>query len=692
MMSVNSTLPATKRLILKVTLLSDLHSGSGWGGAEIDALLVRDQKGNPYIRWSHLKGLLIEACRERYSALGKSLEGKNHIKRLFGAEDALGQARGQVLGRSLRITTASAKPTLIWSSTARQEDERAPKDDTLRREEYLPAGTELEGELRLPANPDDVNLICKLIGRITHLGGHRSRGAGLVHINSTQQNIEAAQLGSDNRQGISNTTAKTGWHTLRVSLQALEPVCLAATGQPGNIIPSHSDIGPTGVKGMLARWALDSKLDQLADALLDGSIVCAAAYPVPAASIACADALKLDAVPIPLSFQSTKPTGQKGTLPWWAGKPSTRAISNALDSRQPTEKLKRPSVHDYLYTNDGGLTWDLFTCPLGTSMRNNTGSSLKQGVKQDLFATEEIAADTGFVTHLLVSHENLPLARAMLDDLKEKGRWLRIGRGGAPAIVQGWADITVPDGQPITKSVNNSSLTLFVESDLILRATDLSFHTRLDTGAMQTLLKEAGIEVSIWRSVAVINEVSEPIHVHGWNIANGGPRLPAIAIRRGSIARIECGSSENAEIIHRALLDFGPLGSGERVTEGYGRIRIGFEPDITEQPNDTYSVWPQRQEEACLAEVTKWLEDPDFPDYFPTSRWQSLRQLAGTNRLDEWFKRANRQVKDKKGKIWLPKLESKKSDVAFMRALGLTAAKTKQANGREKEEFQDVAE
>jgi hypothetical protein len=701
---MNAPALPTVRLIVKVRLLEDLHAGSGLGGAGIDALIARDCHGKPVIRWSHLKGMLVEACRERLKDLGRTDDAL--LRRLFGGEDHTGQDRGLVRGRGLRQPFPGKSPgnSIVWASTARQDDERMPLDDTLRRIEYLAAGTELAGEIRLPGEAGDADLLRKLLLRQSHLGGNRSRGAGLVHITVDQKSIPAVP--SAEFPAITINTAAGGtpqWHRLRVVFQALEPVCLAATGQPGNLIPTHSHIASTTVAGMLTRWALGNGLGNLADALLAQHIVCTPAYPIPASSITDIPlaATRLDAVPIPLSYQSPKPPGQDSSLPWWAEDVREREMLDTLPG-EPAEKLKRPGTHDYLQTSDGGKTWQLFTCPIGTAMRNNTGASQQRGSKQDLFAVEEIAEETGFVAHLLVRDEALPIAGAMLDELKNRQRWLAVGRGGTPLAVVAWQELTASD---MTRAMASSTdggdrLRLFVDSDLILRAADFRFHTLLETSAVRALLADAGVAHESAERVTVKRQISEPITVHGWNMASGGARLPALAIRRGSVARLDCGDAETASIC-RAALAFATLGLGERTLEGFGQLRVDFVPslgDAVEPTNGADAPQPSKREnttqpsenehETRLKTIEKHMRARGFPESFAASRWQALSRVAASSKLAEWFRQAERQLgkegKNDDGSNWLHRLQN--SDTPFLQAFGVVAAKAAQARERQKQE------
>ena len=73
-----------------MTLVEDLHCGSGLGGSGIDALVARDRHGQPTIRWSHLKGLLRDSLRERQASLARSESETTVLANALFGHDGLG--------------------------------------------------------------------------------------------------------------------------------------------------------------------------------------------------------------------------------------------------------------------------------------------------------------------------------------------------------------------------------------------------------------------------------------------------------------------------------------------------------------------------------------------------------------------------------------------------------------------------
>jgi len=428
----------------------------------------------------------------------------------------------------------------------------------------------------------------------------------------------------------------------RVLFKAIDPVALGATGSPGNLIRAHSHLSSSAVTGMLVRWALESGCSALADALLDRRIACGPAYPLPPHAFKTLTE-KLDAVPFPLSFQSPKPAGQAGAQPWWAADPVPDAWVDTLEEeRKPEgerqgEKLKRPGAHDYLVRI--GEQWQRFRCEPGEAMRNNAGTSQRAGIKQDLFSQEEVPEDTGFLSRIVAADADAEaLLQPALVALATGGHWLQAGRGGAPMAVHAHSradagDSSAADGN----GPQPTRVRLYVESDLILRADDLRFRTRLDRDAVLHLLTLAGADPALLtrvRDSVDVLEVSEPVEVRGRNVATAGPRLPALAIRRGSEADLRFKDAVDAQACRMVLQGLAPRGAGERALEGHGRLRVDFVPvQGTDEMTKDGELGDIRvhEDEALLEAAALWLKRKGFPRGFSPKRWQDLRNAARAN-------------------------------------------------------------
>jgi len=681
------------RFLLKVRLLEDLHTGSGMGSGPIDALLARDARGRPVIRWSHLKGVLLQAMFDRAEALEEpEAERLGAAHRIFGKENRLGEGRGTLRGSSLRTTgsTKASMDAFVVGSTGREPMSRAPMEDSLRQVEYLRRGTELACELRLPGSADspDAVLLKKLLRRAIKLGAKRSRGDGRVQLQVETKALTWPAPTSRSAPAVGSAPDKSldQWTTCKLVLRTLEPVCLGASGQPGNLIPTHSHLSPGTVVGVLARWALEARWDDLADALLQGHVVCGAAYPCPIPEKdAKADEVWADAVPMPLAYMAPKPAGQPGEWPWWAEAASQAPENLPEDTLRSASKikLKRPSPHDYLATVDG-TNWQRFTCPTRVAMHNDAGHSQRTESETQLRAVEEVPEGTAFVLHLAVRHAVKPLLHRALQAMLQDRHWLPVRRGGAPTVIESlvWTD-SAAKHTPANSNV--ASVRLFVETDLLLRTASLAFHTRLETAAVADLLNEAGADPDVVASLCGVDGVSEPVVLHGWNIATGAPRLPAIAIRRGSMAMLRFRSTAAADQAREQLGQGGQRGLGERAGEGHGRVRVDFAPAPThptvQQPSDLRAS----ESEQVFVDVQRWMERDGLVALFSAKRWHGLHDAAATSasRLIDWFvrsklvaKRGKAPAEQTKVETWLSELERDANGrPALLVVLGLRAAK-----------------
>ena len=698
-----------------VHVLEDLHIGSGLGGADVDALLARDREGRPVVRWSHFRGLLKQALIDRCTALGEDPGSKELV--LFGRSHLVRGAqheRGALQGRSLRLVSAAGidpRRSIVWGSTARQPGSRVPKTDTLRRVEFVPADTKFQGELRVPDRNGWPDLVGKLLQRMNRLGGDRSRGAGLVCLKAESGRIDPPALQPDPKV----QAAQPAGH--RLLFKALDPVALGATGSPGNLIRGHSHMAPGAVHGMLVRWALTVGCTELADALLDRRIACGPAYPLPPSALK-ESVNKLESTPFPLSFQAPKPAGQPGTWPWWATHAVSEGWKDTLTDKRKSEgegqeeKLKRPGAHDYLVRINS--RWERFRCEPGEAMRNDAGSGQRAFRSQQLFSQEEVPEDTGFISRVVaLDTEAERLLRPALQVLQAGKHWLQAGRGGTPLVLAGHCEVVESIAWPGVAGMPETVVRLLVESDLILRAEDFRFRTRLDRAAVLHLLRLAGAQDD-WLNLVTtglkIEEVSESTEVRGRNISTGGPRLPALAIRRGSEAELHFATKDQADHCRRLFKESAAHGLGERAAEGHGRLRLDFAPayvlsQAEEGLHGTNAAIALNAAEALLAAAMTWQDRSGFPSAFTTKRWQDLRNAAraqGAQPFLTWISQAQREASRLAergsrgpadgGASWLVALQEEVGQLAtaqrdLLRTIGLLAAKRCVADRREREDL-----
>jgi hypothetical protein len=570
---------------LNVETIEDLHTGSGAGSGDIDAVVQRDRHGWPVIRASHFKGLLREAGDELI-ALGKMREEDLNI--LLGTG---GKNRGALRMTSLKWCRGGA--TVVWGSTKRVDGSRAPEEDTLRYVEHVPAGTQFQAQLRLP---DDtlVPLLERLVRRIDRIGGDRNRGSGLVQTrwSAYQPNINGLRL--------------------RLVLRNLEPICLPMTGYPGNLIRSYSFIRGQTLRGALIAWAIRSG-QQEALGLFD-QVSIGDALPLPE-GIAQAHTV----LPIPLSIQTQKPKGGDARLPWWAGDSSAASVFDSLDNEKQSE-TKRPGAHEYLCCSDKKIKWLRYRPAMRVRLRNATP---EKGSKEEaeLFSVEEIAEDTCFQAELYFPNE--ACCQRFIGAFAQLicgGDWLAIGRGGQPVIIN---SVAVPP--ETSQKVFNDSWTLTLVSDLIVRGEHLGF---LDNLGIGQLCEWAGIDEQPGWDIK--KAVVETAAIHGFNAASGLRRAPALGMRRGSCWLI---TGVGSAALVKKLAEKTAL--GERTREGLGRFLIDAQP-IREicQPEHRKAEPPANRNEELLLRAQKLADQLAKSGSSPSLsqlQWLRGRALAATD-------------------------------------------------------------
>ncbi|MFB1490234.1 MULTISPECIES: RAMP superfamily CRISPR-associated protein [unclassified Thiocapsa] len=561
---------ATTALFIQLSaeVLEDLHTGSGTGGGDIDALVQRDRNGRPVIRASHFKGLLREAGEELI-ALGTLAAAE--LDELLGTE---GTGRGALRLTSLRLPEGDAGRTLIWGSTQRVENGRAPRPDTLRFIEHVAAGARFKAQLRL-ADTRLQPLLERLLNRIDRIGGARNRGGGLVRLDWRAQPPTAS---------IPTPLAAAGGLSVRFVLRNLEPLCLPATGYPGNLIKSHSFIRGQTLRGAFVAWAIHNGQADRTELFKQVSV--GDALPLPEG---CGGAEQV--IPIPLSILTDKPKGGDPALPWWIGGGASSPVFDALgEVPEAEEKRKRPGAHEYLCRTKDVPYWQRYTPSMQVRLRNATP---KRSSTEDtrLFSLEEIAEDTCFQAELRCADaQTLEDFRAAFAPLLAGTDWLGIGRGGQPVGIES-VDIAPPPTLPLSLG---DDWTLTLISDAIVRGERLGF---LDNLSRERLCRLAGIPLGDGWEIAT--DAVETETLHGFNAVTGLTRAPASALRRGSCWRVRGpGSAELA----RALFQIGTI--GERAGEGCGRFLIGLQPidsgEIGKPPGKQEAPKPNRHEELLV--------------------------------------------------------------------------------------------
>jgi hypothetical protein len=550
------------RRALGAELLSDAHFGSGSGGGGIDALVARDRNGRGVIWASHVEGVLRDAARR--------LRGDVEAQSFFGRAGG-DYARGDRQRAAFTSLYAEAKvETRVWRSTARAAfDNRAPQDDTLRVVEYVPRGTKLVGEVELPES--QLPVLERLVKEVDALGGGRATGAGRLKLSLAEVALRGCSIG-----------APTGY--LRLLLKNRDPLCITATATPDNLIPSFAFVPGRALLGAVAAWLIAEGERDTASLLTAGRVSVTDALPLPERPHKLES---IEVLPAPLSLQSEKPKGSAGEVPWWA---QAQIATRRLDAWSVQDKLKRPEDDLFVYRAASSDAWTVFRPARRVRLRN--GRPDPKQVEASLFAIEQIAEETHFLVEFDGPTEDMKKLAEKLAPVLQGHRWLRVGRAGAPVEVAALAWSRAP-----SVATTPERTLLILTSDLLVRDEALRWRTALDEYALRELV---GDDVRLGRSL------QDSVMVRGFNGTSRLWRMPAAAIRRGSV--FEVSGPGVARLAQRAA---GGQWLGERTHEGFGRFRLDAElPGVTSDasPHGELSTTVDAAEEAIAEQTKQWFE------------------------------------------------------------------------------------
>lgn len=594
------------RRTLTAEFLSDAHLGSGSGGGGIDAIVARDRYDRPVVWASHIEGVLRDAARR--------LGGDQEAEAFFGRGGGDGARRDRQRAVFTSLYAKDDPERRIWRSTAHEAfDNRAPKDDTLRVIEYVPKGTKLVGKVELPTSQLDT--LQRLVQEVDALGSGRSTGAGRVRLSLSEAPSPSRRPG-----------APTG--RLVLLLKNRDPLCITATAMPDNLIPSLAFVPGRTLLGAIAAWLIAEDDRETASLLTSGKVSVSDALPLPNVP---SKIEGVDVLPAPLSLQSEKPKGSAGDVPWWA---QPIASTKRLDAWGAREKLKRPEDDLFVYRESANAAWTTFRPARRVRLRN--GRPDPEQADASLFAIEQIVEETHFLAELQGPIEDLKKLAQTLAPVLEGRRWLRVGRAGAPVEVAqlAWAG-------PASKPTTETKALLTLTSDLLMRDEFLRWRTALDEAAIADLLVD---DVHLGKSL------QDSVMVHGFNGTARLWRMPAAAIRRGSV--FEVSGAGVARLADRAAKN---NWLGERTHEGFGRFHLDAAlPGVTTEIDTSSLPTPVADvaEQAIAKATQNWfaqnnsLAKPDKKDNNgqqppSLSQWLDLVGELEANNPDALTRRLN---------------------------------------------------
>ena len=337
----------------------------------------------------------------------------------------------------------------------------------------------------------------------------------------------------------------------------------------------------------VAAWLIAEGDRDTASLLTSGKVSVTDALPLPHAP---SNLEHVEVLPAPLSLQSEKPDGAPGDVPWWA---QPIAPTKRFDARGTHSKLKRPEDDLFVTRESESTPWTAFRPARRVRLRN--GRPDPKQPEPSLFAIEQIVEETYFLAELHGSVEDMKQLAEKLAEVLNGRRWLRVGRAGAPVEVAqlAWAAARDPKPEP--------GLLLTLTSDLLVRDERLRWRTRLDATALKELLDP---------DVQFAEEAStqDSVMVHGFNGTSRLWRMPAAAIRRGSVFVIS--GPGIAKVAQRAARG---EWLGERTHEGFGRFRIDATlPGATTgevRNSEPLSPVAYVAEEAIAKATREWFEE-----------------------------------------------------------------------------------
>lgn len=556
-----------KHYSLTITLLEDLHTGTGTGNTIVDAVQARDEQGFPIIDRHHFRGVLKDNAK-RLAHL--RVINNEDIIELFGIE---GGKQRKLDCSSLR--TKEKDRFIFWDSTAREKDSRCPEENSLRRIEYIKAGTKLTGTVTLmDVSEQDIKNFEIILKFTTRLGSERTRGSGQIKIEDPNRGVQTGRKRA-------KTLFPVGSHSFQVLLKAEEPLCIPTSGHAGNIIRTESYISGRILFAAICAKAYQTGSDKALKELFSNELQIGNAYPIPE-TYKDQNLQSIQVFPMPNNIHSIKQAKDKDTdipsyWPHWA-KPSKQTglateLKKGMDidlfEEKTDDKTNRPKGAIYLF-KDNDNKWRRYQQALTIRMRNQRGDPLATDTKRkdtELFSEQRIPAGTYFM--LEVNCNNIALLNKVAAYLSVSNQLL-IGRSKAPISVQAQQLCSTK----LATKDKGDKLTITATSDWIIRSENLGYFTSLN---LITLSK--AFEISPEPSIKLKAHYQET-ETHGsFNFATRLPKRPFEVIRRGSCFQLTGKATEIKKLYTK--LSSKSTAIGERTTEGYGQFIINLDIEFT---------------------------------------------------------------------------------------------------------------
>jgi hypothetical protein len=592
---------------LTITLLEDMHTGSGLGSMLVDDLVQRDAAGYPMINRSHLKGIWRDVGLDIAEVLP---DYKRHVNKLFGVANE--QATKWFNLSSAHFLSNIRDSTLTWFSSARVPHSREPLDKSLRSKEFVKAGSIFEVELWLRDHELEKPLK-QIIARTDHVGARRNRGSGVIKC----ELVECRQSVGTN-QDLPQIDAEA--YELVLYLQNRAPLTVNNSSQAGNIITTMNYMPSSVVAGALIAKASQLECKGVVADLARFDVDISPAYPCLDEDI---DFKTANVYPIPLSLYSPKynkelkdrkETYTGGTL---ADEIYLSKAQGADEQNTSHESLKKTSNNLFIVETKTGMKQ--FEPVITTSLHNKVSRNRDD---KELFSTEHIAEHTRFLCKINVNSPKQRdnwhafIQKLMLSDCLDSGK------GRVPVIVENafWRKEQDKIRQSLTE---RDRVTITLTSDLISCNDLLLHHASFTKDALIDAINEPKIIELLHDESIKVGFESRPSNWRSFDTKSNQPFQTLGTISKGSVICIK----GNDKIIKELTTQLNVLKAlGEYQMFGFGTFVINFNPLAQLSEKNKLLIFPLQfnEEHLCARAANFKLYKTKASPKPSTSQWHDF--------------------------------------------------------------------
>jgi CRISPR-associated protein Csx10 len=585
--------PLNDKFVIRLTMLSDWHVGSGTGRpGSVDRLIVRDGDGLPFVPAKTLRGIWRDACERLALALDEGVGAWcSLVDRVFGSQPALGKndptLRHEDPSRQPIESTLTVRParlnkamrcliekdrrlleatTFVKPGVKIDRRRGRAQTDFLRFEELARVGTVLEAQCGLPShlpaeqrNAASALLIAgtKLVER---LGGKRRRGPGRCSLEVVGGNIDEAIKWLENTKTPTWTETKSPQHVFASG---------AIVSEPWVSVPLILNLnGPLAVLYRTVGNVVES-LDYLPGSYLLPHItrtLSRLGVP-PQSEIQCGNLVVL-----PATLEVDGVRGLPVPIALFAHKDDPKQIVNRLRKGEAIAQLKQMRV--------GYVGPEANPIPQKTPLVVRTHNTVEDGPQRPtsdvggVYTYEAIAAVDKNLPVRLWSELRLRKSLAAKLEQQRENWWselcgdVSLGRSKK----DDYGEVTIVALNPRdfeSTASSDGELVVWLLSDVLLR--DERLRPDPTAKALKAeLSRMLGVSLNVKPSGHCLTELVRVRRLDTWHVGWGLPRPSFVAMQAGSCVVFTTGDT----IDSAKLREIEAAGVGERTGEGYGQIRF----------------------------------------------------------------------------------------------------------------------